>query len=328
MILDLERFTAAEKPFWEELESHLSAAKDNPFRKTDVEAATRLFYLYQRAAADLARVGELSSEPQTRIYLESLVGRAYAEIHSGSMRQRNYSPWIFLFKTFPRAFRARIATFWVALAITIAGVLFGSSAISLDPEAKPVLMPSTQLLETPRQRVAREESAKRDYVGPHRGSFATQLMTHNIRVAFFVLAAGATWGVGSIVILLYNGITLGAVAADYVGSGYLKFLLGWLMPHGVIEIPAVLIAGQAGLLLANALIGYGDVRSRAARLRGITHDLLALSGGVAVMLLWAGLVEAFLSQYHEPVLPYSLKIGFGGAEFILLFCWLAMAGRK
>lgn len=328
MILDLERFTAAEKPFWEELEAHLSAAKDNPFRKPDVEAVTRFFYLYQRAAADLARVGELSSEPETRVYLESLVGRAYAEIHSGSMGQRRYSPWTFLFKTFPRAFRARLATFWLALAITIAGVLFGSCAISLDPEAKPVLMPFAQLLETPRQRVAREESAKRDYIGPLRGSFAAQLMTHNIRVSFLVLAAGATWGIGSIAILFYNGVTLGAVAADYVSSGYLKFLLGWLMPHGVIEIPAVLIAGQAGLLLAGALIGYGDVRPRAARLRGITHDLLALSGGIAVMLLWAGVVEAFLSQYHAPVLPYSLKIGFGAAEFVLLLCWLSLAGRK
>lgn len=328
MIFDLQRFTAAEKPYWQELEAQLRTAGENPFQRRDVETAARFFYLYQRAAAGLARVGELSTDPETRAYLESLVGRAYAEIHSGSPDRRRFSPLQFLFETFPRAFRARLAVFWLALAITIAGIAFGSCAISFDPGAKPVLMPFQQLLETPRQRVSREESAKRDRVGPVRNSFAAELMTHNIQVAFFVLAAGASWGMGTIAILFYNGVTAGAVAADYIGSGYWKFLLGWLLPHGVIEIPAILIAGQAGLLLAGALIGYGDRSPRASRIRAIANDLVALAGGVAVLLLWAGVVEAFLSQYHEPVLPYLLKIGFGAAEFILLCCWLGLAGRK
>ena len=66
-----------------------------------------------------------------------------------------------------------------------------------------------------------------------------------------------TWGVGTILMLFYNGIMLGGVAVDYIRAGQTKFLLGWLMPHGVVEIPAILIAGQAGLLLALALIGWG-----------------------------------------------------------------------
>ena len=328
MIFDLERFVAAEKSSWEELERYLQAAKDDPFRTSDVKAAARFFSLYQRAAADLARLGELSSEPNTKIYLESLVGRAYAELHRGTARKQGYSLWRFLSRTFPRTFRARLAAFWLALAITVAGVLFGSCAISFDPDAKPVLMPFAQLLETPRQRVTREETAKRDVVGPLRGSFAAQLMTHNIQVSFFTLAAGATWGVGSIIILFYNGVTLGAVAGDYIHGGYLRFLLGWLLPHGVVEIPAVLIAGQAGLVLAAALIGYGDASPRQVRLRGIAPDSLTLAGGLALMLLWAGFVEAFFSQYHEPVLPYSLKIGFGIAELLLLTGWLTLAGRE
>lgn len=328
MILDLQRFAAAERPYWQELEAQLRTAKENPFCKSDVELAVRFFYLYQRAAAGLARVGELSSDAETRQYLESLVSRAYAEIHSGRANQRRLSPWRFLFETFPRAFRARLTAFLLAVVITIAGIAFGSCAISFDPDAKPVLMPFKELLETPRQRVGREESARRDRVGPVRNSFAAELMTHNIQVAFFVLAAGATWGVGTIAILFYNGVTAGAVAADYIGSGYWKFLLGWILPHGVIEIPAILIAGQAGLLLAGALIGYGDQRPRALRIRAIVNDLVTLAAGAAILLLWAGLIEAFLSQYHEPVIPYSLKIGFGATEFVLLFCWLSLSGRK
>jgi hypothetical protein len=48
--------------------------------------------------------------------------------------------------------------------------------------------------------------------------------------------------------------------------------------------------------------------------------------GVAVLLVWAGLVEAFLSQYHEPVIPYSVKICFGLVELALLILFLSKAG--
>ena len=57
-------------------------------------------------------------------------------------------------------------------------------------------------------------------------------------------------------------------------------------------------------------------------------DLVTLAGGVALMLVWAGLVEAFLSQYHRPVVPYSFKIGFGVAELILLVLFLGRSGRS
>src|SRR6185369_13564196 len=115
----------------------------------------------------------------------------------------------------------------------------------------------------------------------------------------------------TLVMLFYNGIMLGAVAVDYVRAHQTKFMLGWLMPHGVIEIPAILIAGQGGLVLGKALIGRGDRAPLAARLRAIGPDLMTLIFGVAVMLIWAGVIESFLSQYHEPVIRYWQKIAFG-----------------
>jgi hypothetical protein len=137
-----------------------------------------------------------------------------------------------------------------------------------------------------------------------------------------------TWGIGTILILFSNGVMLGAVVVDYVRAGQTKFLMGWLMPHGVIEIPAILIAGQAGLMLAGALIGWGRRVPLAARLREISRDLVTLIFGVALLLVWAGLVEAFLSQYHEPIIPYSVKIGFGFAELLLLVLYLSKSGSS
>jgi hypothetical protein len=64
------------------------------------------------------------------------------------------------------------------------------------------------------------------------------------------------------------------------------------------------------------------------RLRKISKDLITLIGGVALMLIWAGFVESFISQYHEPVLPYPFKIGFGVVELIVLILFLSISGRN
>ena len=216
----------------------------------------------------------------------------------------------------------------MSVAVTLAGCAFGGLAMALDPEAKPALLPFEHLLQDPAQRVAEEEQATSDRLAGLKTSFSAFLMTHNIRVSILTLALGMTWGAGTILLLFSNGILLGAVAVDYVRAGQTKFLLGWLLPHGVVEIPAILIAGQAGLMLALALIGWGRRIPLRARLREVSRDLVTLIFGVGLLLVWAGFVEAFLSQYHEPVVPYSVKIAFGLVELVLLSLFLARSGAR
>jgi uncharacterized membrane protein SpoIIM required for sporulation len=212
--------------------------------------------------------------------------------------------------------------------LTVAGAAFGAAAFKFDPEAKRNLMPFEGLNENPADRVHREESASNDRLAGQKSPFAAMLMTHNTRVTFFTMALGITWGIGTVVILFYNGVILGAVGFDYLHAGQAPFLFGWLLPHGVVEIPAILVGGQAGLLLASALIGWRSRETRRMRLRQILPDTMTLVFGAAIMLVWAGIVEAFLSQYHAPVIPYSVKIGFGLAELCALSLFFARAGRQ
>jgi len=114
---------------------------------------------------------------------------------------------------------------------------------------------------------------------------------------------------------------------DYLMAGQTSFLFGWLLPHGVIEIPAIMVGGQAGLVLARALLGREDGRPLAARLRAVADDVATLGGGAGLMLVWAGLMESYLSQYHEPVIPYALKIGIGLGEAALVALYFASSGR-
>ena len=328
MIIDLQKFIANERPVWTELEKILDRIEGDPNAQLSLEKVQRFHQLYERTAADLAKLTTYSSEPETRRFLENLVSRAYGEIHETRDKRSRFSPLAWFFQTWPQTFRRHLRAFYLSLAITIAGCAFGGLAIGFDPDSKPVLMPFSHLREDPAKRVAEEENTTDDRLEGHKTSFSAQLMTHNTKVSIFTLALGMTWGVGTIIMLFYNGVSLGAVAVDYIRAGQTKFLLGWLMPHGVIEIPAILIAGQAGLMLAFALIGRGRRATLRTRLREISGDVATLIFGVALMLIWAGFIESFLSQYHEPVIPYVAKIAFGCVELVLLCLFLSKSGTK
>ena len=112
-----------------------------------------------------------------------------------------------------------------------------------------------------------------------------------------------------------------------VRIGETAFLFGWLLPHGIIEIPAIIVGAQAGLVLARALLGRADGRPLGTRLRAVADDVATLAGGAAVMLVWAGVIESYFSQYHEPAIPYWAKIGFGLIEGALLVLFVVFAGR-
>lgn len=323
MILDLSRFVETERPHWTALEKSLEWLDTNPDARLTLSEAEKLHGLYQRASADLARVpdGEL------RKYLEWLVSQAYAEIHEARERKR-FRPWRWVTREYPQTFRRHLRAFQLAAALTIGGVAFGALALRIDPEAKSVIMPFEHLQGSPSERVAKERERKGKEMEGVKDRFSAQLMTHNTQVAFFTLALGMTFGFGTMIELFYNGVILGAVGFDYVHDGQTVFLLGWLLPHGVIEIPAILVGGQAGLVIAYALIGWGSRMSRAQRLRAVSRDVITLAGGAALMLVWAGIIESFLSQYHEPVISYGSKIAFGLVEAALLTVYLGFTGKR
>lgn len=326
MIVDLERFVAQAKPRWQQLEDALRPFERDRFYRPSFEDSLRLFDLYQQSAADLARFDE-AAQPEIARYLEALVARAYTQIHS-VRRQSRPHPLRWLTQTFPATFRRQWSAFALAASLLLLGCLTGIALLRLDTGAKAVLMPFPHLMNDPAERVKQEEKDRGKHIAGHQVAFSAYLMTHNISVAFTSMAAGMTFGIGTILMVFSNGVDLGAVCADYVRAGQAKFLAGWLLPHGIVEIPALLVASQAGLLLAGALIGSRSRMSFRDRLRAAGKDVFTLSIGAAVMLVWAGLIESFISQYHEPVLPYDVKIAFGFVEFALLVWFFARSGRK
>ncbi len=328
MILDVRKFIEAERPYWEELDAAIDALERTDARLT-LGRARRVHYLYQRASSDLARLITFADEPETRAYLEGLVARAYGEIHESRAHHVGEALRGWFTVRFPQAFRRHFGAFVLSCALFLAGSAFGAGIITFDPEQKPQLIPPmfSHLAGDPSDRVADEEAGAPDVTAAQSAQFSTALMFNNIRVSIFALALGVTWGLGTVLVLFNNGVLLGAVGADYVIAGETVFLAGWLLPHGSVEIPAILIASQAGLVIAAALVGWRDRRGLRARLRSVTRDVVTLVFGVALLLVWAGIVEAFFSQFHEPLLPYPLKIAVGVIQLVALFTFLSYAAR-
>ena len=249
MITDLKRFIAEEQPYWHELEACLKDLRDKPGQLT-LEGAQRLHYLYQRASSDLVRMRTYAAEGELQFYLEQLVAQVYAEIHSAPNERKAIRPWQWLTQTVPPIFRERRHAFFLATVLMMLGMLVGAILIAWQPDAKAVIMPFDGLNIDPSQRVQIEESQLAASLQEGDSSFAASLMTHNIRISILMMVLGLTWGIGTSLLLFYNGVILGAVAWDYIQAGEANFLFGWLLPHGSVEIPAMLLAGQAGFLLA------------------------------------------------------------------------------
>jgi uncharacterized membrane protein SpoIIM required for sporulation len=327
MILDQNNYVEKEQGNWEALDRACRRIEEDPFLSLSVGEIQAFHSLYRRAAATLAVLQQAYAAPSRIEYLEQLVGRAYGIIYGRGAKsvKRNWVAW-FLYD-FPRVFRRHLFAFGLSLLAMLLGSLFGAYILHKEPALKTVILPFGHGALDPAKRVAQEEKEKQNPINGHKGTFSAFLIQNNISVSLRAIAFGLTFGIGTLLLLFYNGVMLGGICMDYVAAKQGAFLGGWLLPHGSIEIPAILLAGQAGFLIAGALIGIrrGTMRKR---FREIGPDIATLIGGIAVLLVWAGIVEAFFSQYHEPVLPYWLKMSFGACELIALTLFLSLSGRN
>src|SRR3954467_11470836 len=141
MIIDLPRFLSAERPSWTELEKLLQRIEEQSDRRLTLEEATRLHFLYQKVSADLVRLTTFASEPDLQRYLESLVARAYGEIHGARARTPRWRPVHWFLVQFPIVFRRHWTAFVVSTLLTLLGMAFGAGAVAFDDEAKAALIP-------------------------------------------------------------------------------------------------------------------------------------------------------------------------------------------
>jgi len=148
---------------------------------------------------------------------------------------------------------------------------------------------------------------------------------HNIGIAFQTFAGGLLFGLGSLFYLLFNGLTIGAVAGHLTGIGYHQPFWSFVIGHGAFELTAITLAGAAGLKLGAALIAPGRLtRGEALRLAAATA--VRLIAGATVLLLIAAFIEAYWSSMTYPSAP--IKYAVGTLLWLLVGLYFVWSGRS
>lgn len=148
---------------------------------------------------------------------------------------------------------------------------------------------------------------------------------NNISIAFQTFATGLFFGLGSLFFLLYNGLTIGAVAGHLTGIGSGQTFWSFVIGHGAFELTAIALAGAAGLKLGWALVAPG-ARTRVEALRLAAGTSMQLVYGVVLFLLIAAFIEAYWSAMSWP--QPAVKYATGVVLWALVIAYLLFAGRN
>ena len=329
--MNAEQFVRTHRSDWERLDTLVDQAQKNGLASLPDEELHELGALYRRAAADLARAQtrHASTHAGRELVrsLNDLVLRAHAQVYSAPapkpLRALRFLMW-----GFPAAFRRQ----WRA--ITLAGVflflpaMLAHLAVVVNQDLAPLFVPDSAIQEVQKraeQKIITGWGANTNFDGilssPAISSF---IMTNNIRVSFGALAMGVTAGIGTAFMLIQNGMLIGGLGG--VATNENVDLLFWavILPHGVIELTAICIAGGAGLVLARAIYAPGDLPRRdALRLAGTEAARLII--GVILLLVIAGIIEGFLTPLP---LPPLFKIAFALMTGVVLLLYLAARPRQ
>jgi uncharacterized membrane protein SpoIIM required for sporulation len=298
------------QPYWKRLEELVDRASRRGFTSLDRSELQELGLLYRQIASDLAVLVEQPGSSRYADYLNQLLANAHNTIYSAE-RQRLETAFRFVLE-YPRIVRRNILACAVSLVIFVSAGAIGASIAYRDTDFKTrILGPS--MVETIESRRMWTHSIVA--IKPVASSL---IMTNNMSVALTTFAMGITAGAGTVYMLAFNGVLLGVIGMACAVSGMSLSLWSFVAPHGVLELPSIVIAGGAGLRLAQGMLFPGVLpRRQAVVLAGSEAVQLVL--GTLPILVVAGIVEAFVSPTE---LRVSMKFVMAGALLALLFTYL------
>jgi uncharacterized membrane protein SpoIIM required for sporulation len=228
--------------------------------------------------------------------------------------------WVVLARQCPAAVIQARGYVLVAFLAFMAPAAAGFAVLHERPALAGELLPDV-MLRRAAAGAARKAAGKGyvDVAAEDRPLMASGIITNNVRVAVACFAGGIFLGVGSLVLLAYNGLAIGAFAGHFANVGLLDYLLTFILGHGALELFAIWVAGAAGFLLGRSVVAPGDL-SRADALVLSGRVAVRMLGATAVLLVVAGTIEGFISAggYSVPV-----RLAASAASLGLLAAYLA-----
>ncbi|GAC1313207.1 MAG: stage II sporulation protein M [Acidimicrobiales bacterium] len=313
--MDIDRFLGANRPVWDRL-AVLCDRADRGIRRLSAPELDELVRLYQRTSAHLSYAQTYFTDAALTARLTTLVGRANAIVYGTRARSMRAFGRFFTV-TFPaavwdaRRFVALSAALFFGPAVVM-GVWIAHSRQAVNAIGSPAL---------------RQAYLNHDFAAYYRSrpsaEFAAQVQTNNIRVAFQAFAGGIAGCVLTAVVLVQNGVGLGQSAGLFAAAGRQAEFYGLVVPHGLLELTSIIVAGGAGLRLGWSWIAPGD-RSRLEALAHEGRRSVAIVLGLVVTFLVAGTIEGFVTG---STLVTPVRVGIGVAAETLFVIYVVVFGR-
>lgn len=308
--MNIQRWIARRESNWKRLDFLLQQVEKKGIKSLKAIEIKELASLYRSVSADLARakthqVGHILVQT-----LQKLTSRGYSQIYQGSRLQEWQAVREFYLWGFPKV----VQQTWIYTAIATS-IFFLSALIAWwyswqDPAFISLMVPE-ELISKVRDR---GELWMGSILG-YEPLASSGIMINNIAVAFRVIGGGITAGIFTVIALAFNGFLIGSIAA-LVGQNKLAYpFWAFVFPHGSLELPAIFLAGGAGLLIARGLLFPGNYR-RVDSLKIYGLQAAQLVFGIVPMLVIAGIIEGFLSP--SPLIPEPIKYLTGIFLFTLL----------
>lgn len=321
-----EQFVTRYQHEWQQFEDWLqrrgdSARKVRGSLDPDLPGDETIPERYRRLCQHLALARRRGYSPQLVERLQQLMQRGHNLLYR-TPPPRWQRAVEFLIADFPQLVRNQAAAMWVACALFVLPLVGIFVLLQYQPELIHLLLDPRQITQMEKMYDPAADRLGRDS-GTDWAMFGHYIM-NNISIGLRTFASGLLAGIGTVLVLLFNGITIGAVAGhlQQVGFGdpFWRFVVG----HAPFELTAIVIAGGAGLQLGLKLLAPGRRRRIDALVEGgIIGARLCL--GVAFMLLVAAFIEAFWSS--TAAVPAWGKYSVSAVLWVLVLLWLGRGGR-
>ncbi|MDG2989900.1 stage II sporulation protein M [Candidatus Synechococcus calcipolaris G9] len=303
--MNVQRWLVRQEPQWSELEALLNRAEKRGVKTLSADEICQLSRLYRMVSADLARAKTRQVGPSIIDYLQGLTLRSYSQVYQGRKRQ----DWRAIVEFFQYGFPRVVQDTWLYTVVAIA-IFIISGAIAWwyswqDSEFMALVVPPDLI-----DLVQNEGKLWMGSIVGLEPLASSGIMTNNISVTFATLAGGIFGGLGTIYILWYNGLLIGAISALVSQNDLAYPFWAFVFPHGSLELPAIFLAGAAGLLLGQSILFPGRYK-RLTSLKRQGALAIQLMFGVVPLLIIAGVIEGFLSP--NPNVPDAVKyvVGLG-----------------
>ena len=313
--MDIDRFIARNAPTWDRLDE-LSRRAGRGLRRLEPAEVDELVDLYQRVSSHLSHARVAYDDRALIGRLMRLVSQANGVIYASRSRTRRAVADFFAWR-FPAAVYQSWRFVAVAALLLLGPAVAFGAWLGTDQEA----------LEASASEAVREAYLEEDfesyYSSEPAAQFASEVTINNIQVAVTAFAAGVVLCLPTAAILAYNGASLGVAAGLFADAGELPKFFGLILPHGLLELSAVVVAGAAGLRLGWAIIAPGD-RSRGQALGEEARRAGVIALGLCLAFVVAGLIEGFVTGRG---LPTAVRIGIGVVAEAVFLAWIVIQGR-